>query len=400
MKYWVRRFRERYGISAGRVSVDESTAGSATACESPGKKETPIEQIEKEFDENDIFNACKTGMQWRMTTETAFLDERRKRNADMIGERLIVLGSASAAGEKLPLFVVGSCNLPNCCEGDVNNSVTYRMHKLAWITGEVFETWLWTLDNQMKASGRTIAIVLDKYSAYPDIDGLSNVKIFFLPPKASRTNQPLCSGIITDLKRSYRYLLLKQCLACHESGVPFSLDLLQALEWLSSSWNSLKVATIVRGFRAAGFCHSSTHRPQKPAASSIAASSSDSTLDGAEGALWKQAQDTHLVKSGATFQDYVNIDNKLLANPSSFEATVDMILGRSPGHDELEGGNNEGEGAAMHTPEEQPTPSFKEALNSLSAALTYMESIPGTVEHCLAVARAQDTCVDAQLNLQ
>eukprot|EP00117_Sycon_ciliatum_P008636 scpid95456/ scgid11251/ Tigger transposable element-derived protein 4 len=114
---WIQRFRKRYGIS-GKASVDESPAASATACKSRGKKETPIEQIEKEFHKNDIFNICKTGVEWRMTPETAFLDGRRK-NADVVGERLVVLVSASAVGEKLPLFIVGNCNLPNCCEGDV-----------------------------------------------------------------------------------------------------------------------------------------------------------------------------------------------------------------------------------------------------------------------------------------
>ena len=54
-------------------------------------------------------------------------------------ERLIVLVTASMAGEKLPLLVIGKSANPRCFKNVKKLPLPYKSNKKAWMTAAIFE---------------------------------------------------------------------------------------------------------------------------------------------------------------------------------------------------------------------------------------------------------------------
>ena len=129
-------------------------------------------------------------------------------------ERLTVLLTCSATGEKLKPMVIGHSLNPRCFRGVDKDllPVTYRSNRKAWMTSELFKDWLEHLNSKMLAQGRNILMFVDNCSAHPDMQ-LSNMKLVFLPPNTTSRLQPCDAGIIATLKGLYRKRLLRHVLA-------------------------------------------------------------------------------------------------------------------------------------------------------------------------------------------
>ena len=64
----------------------------------------------------------------------------------------------------------------------------------------------------MRNSARKIAMVLDNCTAHPNINGLININLMFLPTNTTAKTWPLDSGVTHCLKTCYRKSLAKMCL--------------------------------------------------------------------------------------------------------------------------------------------------------------------------------------------
>ena len=62
------------------------------------------------------------------------------------------------------------------------------------MTSTTFEKCLRKPDFQMRNSARKMAMVLDNCTAHPNIIGLTNIKLVFLPSNATAKTQPLDSS--------------------------------------------------------------------------------------------------------------------------------------------------------------------------------------------------------------
>ena len=114
----------------------------------------------------------------------------------LLKERLTVLVTASMAGKKLPLLVIGKSANPRCFKNIKKLPLLYKSNKKAWMIAAIFEMWVKTLDSQMRKSNRNIALVLDNCTAHPKVKGLTNIKLIFLPPNTTARNQPMDAGVI------------------------------------------------------------------------------------------------------------------------------------------------------------------------------------------------------------
>ena len=104
-------------------------------------------------------------------------------------DRLTVLVAANMSGkEKLPLFVIGKTAKPRCFNNVKSLPVDYAANKKAWMTSDLFVSWLRKLDKKYLMQGQSIAMVVDNCPAHPDIDNLKAVKLVFLPPNTTRGN--------------------------------------------------------------------------------------------------------------------------------------------------------------------------------------------------------------------
>ena len=97
-----------------------------------------------------------------------------------------VLVIASMAGKKLPPPVIGkSANPRSASKTSKKPPLSYEHNTKAWMTSTIFEKWVKKLDLQMKKSQRKIALVLDNCTAHPNVSGLTNIMLVFLPPNTT-----------------------------------------------------------------------------------------------------------------------------------------------------------------------------------------------------------------------
>ena len=106
--------------------------------------------------------------------------------------------------DKLPLLVIGKAANPRCFKNVKSLPVQYHANTKAWITSEIFVSWVKELDKKMKKKNRKIALVVDNCPAHPQIPGLQSVELVFLPPNTTSKTQPMDQGIIQNLKVHYR----------------------------------------------------------------------------------------------------------------------------------------------------------------------------------------------------
>ena len=100
------------------------------------------------------------------------------------------MAAAIAAGEKLPMFVIGKAKNGQC------------------IIGRVGEKNKWGIE----AKERKVALIIDNCPVHPEIENLSHVKLIFLPPNTTSVIQPMDQGVIRSLIAHYRKRLVRAIL--------------------------------------------------------------------------------------------------------------------------------------------------------------------------------------------
>jgi len=133
----------------------------------------------------------------------------------------------------------------------------YRNSSNAWLTTELFNEWLHAVNSKMKRQNRRILLLLDNAPVHICEIDLSNVKLQFLPPNMTFHIQPLDAGIIQSFKLHYRKLMLEyfsirmETAACVTELVK-SINILDAVKWISSAWGSVAPSTIEHCFAKCG----------------------------------------------------------------------------------------------------------------------------------------------------
>ena len=108
------------------------------------------------------------------------------------------------AGKKLPPLVIGKSANPRCFKNVKKLPLLYKHNTKGWITSTIFEKWVKKLDLQMRKCQRKIALVLDNCTADPNVSGLTNSMLVFLPPNTTAKTQPMNAGVIHNIKAHYR----------------------------------------------------------------------------------------------------------------------------------------------------------------------------------------------------
>ena len=79
------------------------------------------------------------------------------------------------------------------------------------MTGLICEEYLQWLDNKMRGEGRKVLLLMDNFSGHElgvilvsGLQGLTNVRITWLPPNTTSHWQPIDQGIIASFKLQYQ----------------------------------------------------------------------------------------------------------------------------------------------------------------------------------------------------
>ncbi|PQM43520.1 hypothetical protein VC83_09647 [Pseudogymnoascus destructans] len=153
----------------------------------------------------------ETGLFWKMTPTRTLATEASSGGKKSKDQITLAFTTNSTGTEKLDIWVVGKSKNPQCFK-NINVKrmrIQYRYNETKWMTGLIMKEYLDWLNEKMKHC--KILLLLDNFSGHEvgvelvgGLQGLSNVRIAWLPPNTTSHWQPLDQGIIASFKLGYR----------------------------------------------------------------------------------------------------------------------------------------------------------------------------------------------------
>lgn len=195
----------------------------------------------------------------KCVSEKQTVPEKKCIGGKQSSERVTIFLCCSLKGEKEIPLVIGKAAKPRCFENLCLSKlpVLWKSNKYSYMNSEIMEEWLHSFDNKMQMQERNVLLFMGSDTCNPDIP-LKNVKIEFLPKNSKKHTNPLEQGIIQNLKIYYRKLCIESVrtrMNTYESmnEISRSISVLDAILWISSSWNGIKENVIESCFKKAGF---------------------------------------------------------------------------------------------------------------------------------------------------
>ena len=108
------------------------------------------------------------------------------------------MAEANAAGDKIPMFVIGKSQKPRCFKNVKFLPCQYRNQKKSWMDGTLFEERVQELDRKFACEGRSIALVIDNCPAHPPIENLKSIKLFFFYHRIQHQQHNLWIKVLSD----------------------------------------------------------------------------------------------------------------------------------------------------------------------------------------------------------
>ena len=244
-KGWFQKFTQRYKLSSTVVCGESGDVDPEDLSE--GVRVT--NEAMKGYAEENIFNADETGLYYQMQPSRTFSNATRTRGGKQSKKRVTVLLAVSKAGEKLRPLVIGKFKKPRCFKNVDMDAlpVKYVSTKTAWMNRDIFSAWLRSLNSKMCQEGRKILLLLDNFVGHVVDLELSNVRIFFFPPRLTSKLQPCDGGIISSFKAHYKRLFVFHLVEQQEfdpSFSPGSVNLAVASRLVGRAWALVSEETI------------------------------------------------------------------------------------------------------------------------------------------------------------
>ncbi|KAJ8718060.1 hypothetical protein PYW07_005990 [Mythimna separata] len=337
---WLGKFKQRHHINYGKRSGEARSVDTNVTHDWINRVWS---RITEKYAPSDIFNADEAGIFYKLTPDKTLKFKGEKCvGGKLSNERITVLVAANMNGtEKRKLTVIGKSKNPRCFKNIQKLPVTYKAHKSAWMTSQLFEEEVRKWDEELKE--RKILLLVDKCPAHPFISNLLNIELAFLPSNTTSVLQPMNQSVIKSLKGHYRRILLMELV---ESEGKTSVNMLHAVNFLSKAWEEVSPTAIQHSFRHVGLYTNPTSDEVKTELEF----ESDDELPFTE---W--IQQFNMAGSTVNLQTYIEVDDCLLTTASH---TNKEILD--------EQGDKEDE-----TDEPEPPPSLKEALEAAKLLENY-----------------------------
>ena len=261
---WLYRFQKRHNIACKSLR-GESADVSEDAVNS--WKTDILPRLVEGYAKEDVFNADETALFYRQLPKKSLVavgDDTS--GVKVMKERLTILLACSQTGEKLKPLVIGKSNKPRCFKNiDVRKlPILWRSNSKAWMTSAIFTEWLKDINKEMARQKRKILLLIDNAPTHPQNLEFTNLEVRFLPAKTTSRLQPLDQGIIWSFKSHFKQRLLTHQIRWVDADesksvtdLCKSVNVLDAINWISEAWKKVSTQTIMNCFRKAGLGESS-----------------------------------------------------------------------------------------------------------------------------------------------
>ncbi|GFY13006.1 tigger transposable element-derived protein 6 [Trichonephila clavipes] len=145
---WLTNFKKRNGIVFKKM-CGKSSCVDINVC---SMWQNSLSDLIKEYEPRNIFNTDETGLFFKCLPEKTFTIKKEKCHGGKHSkERLTILLTVNMDGsEKITPLVIGKSAKPRCFKGTNSFPTKYRSNKKSWMTTELFNEWLVSLNLDMK----------------------------------------------------------------------------------------------------------------------------------------------------------------------------------------------------------------------------------------------------------
>lgn len=295
---WLSNFKSRHSITFKKI-CGESASVDISICSQWNDK---LIQFLNGYNPRDIFNIDETGLFFKcLPNHTLTFKDEKCHGGKLSKDRLTVLLACNWDGsQKLKPLVIGKSAKPRCFKGIKSLPTAYRSNKKAWMTTELFNEWLISVNSDMKKAERKILLFLDNCTVHNNPPQLDHVKLIFFPANTTSRLQPLDQGIIQNFKTLYRREIIVRVLDSIEKGEKANITVLTAIIMIDKAWKNVNHTTIYNCFRKCGFKQTgNVEQSSEPRRNS-----EPSTNSGSE---WELLPDC----SELTFEDFTHVDDDI-----------------------------------------------------------------------------------------
>ena len=156
---WLDRWKNRHNVVFQAISGEER---SCTEEMTASWAQTHLPTILSRYDLRDIYNADEFGLFYQqLPTKSFHLKGERCTGGKFSKVCLTGLAAGNAAGEKLPMFVIGKAEKPRCFKGVTSLPCQYKPQRKSWMDSEIFSDYVRKLDTKFDAEGRKIVLIID-----------------------------------------------------------------------------------------------------------------------------------------------------------------------------------------------------------------------------------------------
>ncbi|XP_013176715.1 PREDICTED: uncharacterized protein LOC106124521 [Papilio xuthus] len=267
-KKWLDRFKAKYKISLRGTPPKRDYTNIAFGCKWKNLffKETWCD-VRLGFADDDIYTADEIGFYYNPSKGRIKKMSGKKFIQGYVKDRLAIFVCANASGsDKRRLVVCGTEDpLVHSHRHPDTLPVTYIRHAQAHFTTQMFEEYVKYWNRELQAAGRKAILVLDRATVHSKLV-LSNLKMVFVPWKASSGLIPVRNGIFGRFRDEFRRLILIEKSMNAVRGVDRNLTCLEALNLVQKAWERLPPHVVNDGFVSTGYDvqRAPEPRPQPP----------------------------------------------------------------------------------------------------------------------------------------
>ena len=256
---WLEKFKKRFNLKLYKIVGESGSVSEELIAKSRKEvREFIFKWIKNGGKLENIFNLDETALFFKLQRSETLASsavQGKKVNKD----RLTIAIICNALGnKKIRPLVIGKHKKPHCFgRWNPSSIVDYFYNSTAWMTMDIFESWLLDFNRQMKMQNKKVLLLVDNAGGHnitPElIKKLTYVEVFFLPPNTTSIIQPCDQGIIRSFKAFYRFLLTKFCVRMIEEKEELIMpNVKQAIFLIKEAWDKVSEDTISNCWKHAG----------------------------------------------------------------------------------------------------------------------------------------------------
>ena len=118
---------------------------------------------------------------------------------------------------------------------------------------EIFSDYARRLDTKFYVEDTKVALIIDNWSAHPNVDNLKAIKLVLLPPNTTSKTQLMEQRLISALKTFFRTNVVRRQIKYFDTGrLTPNINIFEAMCMLVRSWDAVSENTAKNCFRKGG----------------------------------------------------------------------------------------------------------------------------------------------------